>query len=144
MIENDGSRTATKNVTEQTEEYLKNKPWEIGDIYEIKPMMFSETTNIMVELEYNYVVLHDIYVTTSKTVHEDGKYEMIVMDVRFSNGIDSFIILDVFRNGIIGNGSDAQYSCPECSGDIDVLDNNYPIIECSECGWKMNEGTVVS
>ena len=98
----------------------------------------------MYKLDYNYLALHDIYVTTSKPLHEDGKYEMIIMDVRFSNGYDSFIMIDRVRNGTVGNGSESQYSCPECSGEIDVLHDNYPIIECSECGWRMEEGTVVS
>lgn len=142
MVEYDGSRTPTMNVTEQTEEYLKDKPWEIGEIYEIEPGFFRAITNMSVALDYNYLVLHDIYVTTSKPVHENGKYEMIVMDVRFSNGIDSFIILDAFEDGIVRNRNDAQYKCPECSGNIDVVNNNYPKIKCSECGWKRMKNAI--
>jgi hypothetical protein len=145
MVDESDSKKPTRNVTEQTEEYLDSLPWEIGEIYEIRPGMYSETTNRMVKLDYKYVVLHDIYVTTSKPVHTDGKHQMIVMDVRFSNGHDTFVFIDWMRALTVGdNCPQSQYSCPECSGDIDVLNDNYPIIECSDCGWRMDDGRVVS
>lgn len=136
----------SRNITDSTEEKLDELPWNVGDIYPIDTDMYERITDQIVGLEFDYLVIHDIYVSSTNkvdtTVDDSSLY--VVFDVRFSNGVPDFVFIDLMREKTSGEYGcpDSQYSCPECDGKVDVVDHNMPDVSCTECDWGMHKGNI--
>lgn len=135
----------SKNIIDSTEEKLEQLPWNVGDIYPIDADMYERISGQMVGLEFDYLVIHDIYISSTKevdtTVDELSLY--VVMDVRFSNGEPNFVFIDTMRERTAGEyGCPDEYTCPECDGEVEVEDDNMPDVTCTECDWGMHDGNI--